>query len=112
MSSPASQTVSQIFKTALDQAALPQGGAGLRFFSARLKEPVEQTVFLEEVRASAFGITGGIRQVWMVVRDDPQSVFYHFQTASFGACWGPDALTGQYTDLGFRDQNPFEMFIA
>jgi len=112
MSSPASQTVSQIFTTALAQAALPQGGAGLRFFSARLKEPVEQTVFLEEVRASAFGITGGIRQVWMVVRDDHQSVFYDFQTASFGACWGPDALTGQYTDLGFRDQNPFEMFIA
>lgn len=112
MPSSTSQTVSRIFKAFLTHAVLPEGNAAIRFVNASLDEPVQQAVLLEEFRASAFGLTGGIRQVWFVVRDDPQSVFYDLQTGSFGACWGPDAATGRYVDLGFRDENPFEMFIA
>lgn len=112
MTSPTSQTVSHIFKTSLTHVVLPEGEAARKFVNASLQEPVEQTVLLEEVRANAFGLCGGTRQVWLVVRDDPQSVFYDVQTESFGACWHPDAASGQYIDLGFRHENPFEMFIA
>jgi hypothetical protein len=112
MTTSTPETVGRIFKTALARHALPDGDAARRFVQARLDEPVEQAVLLEAFRASHLQIAGGIRQVWFVVKDDPQSVFYDVQTNSFGACWGPDAIDGQYLDLGFRDLNPFEMFIA
>lgn len=83
MLSTTSQTVTHIFRASLTHAVLPAGNAAIRFVNASLDEPVEQAVLLEEFRASAVGLSGGIRKVWFVVRDDPQSVFYDFQTESF-----------------------------
>ena len=70
-----------------------------------------ETVFLER---PAVGVsdTPGQRQVYMVCRSEPQSVFWDPVTKNFGCAWGPELPELRYIDLGFRSQDVLEMLSA
>ena len=70
-----------------------------------------EIVFLER---PAIGVSDnpGQRQVYMVCRADPQSVFWDPATESFGCAWGPELPELRYVDLGFRSQDVLEMLSA
>lgn len=67
-------------------------------------------VVLDAVRARHVGKKAGVHQVLLVLQDEPQSVFFDIQCGDFGACWGPDAATGELIDLGFRGDDPVEIY--
>jgi hypothetical protein len=83
-----------------------------RAVSKRLLTPRSIQVSLADFRAPFVGLPEGIYSVWLLLEDDPQSVFYDPATKKFGACWGPDVHTGEIIDLGFRSEDPIEMYIA
>lgn len=112
MNSPTADQILVHIKTALHRAPLPNSDAGKRFARTMLANPELRSVEIEDFRAISLGIAPGTYQVWFITDDSPQSVFYDANLNLFGTCWGPDAKTGKYIDLGFRDENPFEMFLA
>jgi hypothetical protein len=83
-----------------------------RAVSKILSTPKEIQVSLADFRAPFVGLPEGIYAVWLLLEDDPQSVFFDPATEKFGACWGPDVHTGEIVDLGFRSEDPLEMYIA
>ena len=83
-----------------------------RFKSCLLDDPEEANVTLADFRASYLKMKPGNYAVLLVVKDDPQSVFFDPNTGLYGACWGPDIYTGETIDLGFRSDNPAEMYLA
>lgn len=91
---------------------LPNTEIARNFEKIILLDPVEGEVELEAYRAPHIGLPVGFRTVWFIAKDCPQSVFFDPLTGLFGACWGPDAKTGAYVDLGFQGRDPFEMYQA
>ncbi len=83
-----------------------------RAMANKLIEPREIQVSLADFRAPFVGLPEGIYSVWLLVEDSPQSVFYDPLTKKFGASFGPDIYTGENIDLGFRSDDPLEMYIA
>lgn len=81
-----------------------------KFLEGRV-EGESETVFLER---PAIGVIDapGPRQVYMVCRSDPQSVFWDPATRSFGCAWGPELPALRYIDLGFRSKDVLEMLAA
>lgn len=96
----------------LDDSSRASGPSSAHFKSRILEVPEMVTVTLAAYRAPHVGLTPGEHRVWLVVKDDPQSVFYDCATQKFGACWGPDRDTGELIDLGFRSHDPLEMYTA
>lgn len=82
------------------------------FLAHQLDLPEKIEVHLAAFRGTCLGLPEGIRTVWLIIKDSPQSVFYDAFTGSFGACWGPEKDTGSYIDLGFRSDDPIEMYTA
>jgi hypothetical protein len=82
-----------------------------RFRLKTLKEPERVVVDLDVPQARFLGREPGKHAVWLMVKDDPQSVFFDPASGEFGACWGPDATTGEYQDLGARSDGAFEMYV-
>ena len=83
-----------------------------RFKSCLLADPEETTITLADFRASYLKMEPGNYSVLLIVKDDPKSVFFDPNTGLYGACWGPDIYTGETIDLGFRSDDPVEMYLA
>ena len=83
-----------------------------RFRQGVLAAPELISVFVDEPQARFLGRPPGNYEVWLVMKDDPQSVFYDPVSRLFGACWGPDIVTGRFVDLAVRSANPLEMYLA
>ena len=66
----------------------------------------------DEFHAKNLNVAAGECWVWFVTQDDPQSIFFDEVSGLFGCCWGPDNETGGYTDLGYRSQDPVEMYLV
>jgi hypothetical protein len=81
------------------------------FLKARVA-PEQGVVVVEPRHAERLGVTAGTLAVWFITRGDPQSVFFGVTVGKFGAAWGPERETGIDYDLGFRSDDPFEMFMA
>ena len=82
-----------------------------KFVARCLALPEKVSVSLEPFRAPYVSLEPGIHEVWLVVRGDSQSVFYDPINKNFGACWGPVMETGELIDLGFRSDDPYEMYV-
>jgi hypothetical protein len=82
------------------------------FVAGLLEFPEKVIVELADFRAPLLNLQPGQHEVWLVVKGSPQSVFFDPSSSAFGACWGPDKDTGELVDLGFRGDDPFEMYIA
>jgi hypothetical protein len=81
-----------------------------RFVAKTLQREELILVRLDEAQARFLGRQPGEIEVWLLVKDDPQSVFFDPFSADFGACWGPENETGRYHDLGARSDDPFAMY--
>lgn len=82
------------------------------FENARLPLPMPEKMTIDSFHANNLRVAEGERWVWFVTRGDPQSVFFDEESGLFGCCWGPDKVSGGYTDLGFRSQDPVEMYLV
>jgi hypothetical protein len=83
-----------------------------RFLTECLVEPEAGLVKIDEFHARNLGFPPGDHRVWFITRGDPQSVFFDEIANLFGCCWGPDKDTGDYVDLGYRSQDPVEMYLV
>lgn len=82
------------------------------FENSRLPFPTPGTINIDPFHAKNLNLIAGERWVWFVTQGDPQSVFFDESSGLFGCCWGPDQATGGYADLGFRSQDPVEMYLV
>ena len=80
-------------------------------FCAKRVPPELEVVVLEREVAEP-RLSPGLRDVYMICRSDPQSVFFDPETMSFGCAWGPQLPDMKYVDLGFRSQDVLEMLSA
>ena len=103
--------IDEAFRAAIAKPCCKQDTLNLAV-AKRLSVPKNIQVSLADFRAPFVGLPEGIHAVWLLLEDDPQSVFYDPATKKFGACWGPEIETGEYIDLGFRSDDPLEMYIA
>jgi len=83
-----------------------------QFLSVCLPEPEPGLVRLDEFHARLPNQFPGTYAVWFITRGSPQSVFFDECVGLFGCCWGPDRDTGEYSDLGYRSQDPVEMSLV
>jgi hypothetical protein len=81
-----------------------------KFFSACLPIPEVGIVHLDEFHARLPNLHSGDYVVWFITKNSPQSVFFDESSGLFGCCWGPDQDSGEYADLGYRSDDPVEMF--
>lgn len=81
-----------------------------RFAAHRLAIPETASIVLDDPQAQFLQREPGNVTVWLVVKDDPQSVFFDPLSGDFGACWGPDETDGSYRDLGIRSNSAFDAY--
>lgn len=82
-----------------------------QFRNAQLSPPRRESVYLEQAMAGPDGVEGW-QDVWFVTLGQ-QSVFYDEFTQSYGVAWDTLGKNDRwYTDLGFRDDDPLELFNA
>lgn len=82
------------------------------FLHECLPTPVSGVVTVDAFHARNLELDEGHRAVWFITQSDPQSVFFDIGSGRFGTCWGPERGTGIYQDLGFRSDDPVEMFLV
>jgi hypothetical protein len=92
-------------------AAQRQDSLEQKFAASYLSVAEEITVSLADFRAPFVGLEPGDHRVWLVIRTGAQSVFYDPKNRNFGACWGPEIGSGEWLDLGFRSDDPFQMYV-
>ena len=83
-----------------------------QFENSCLPLPLPGLINIDVFHARNLDLAAGERWVWFVMQSDPQSIFFDEASGLFGCCWGPDKETGGYTDLGFRSQDPVEMYLV
>jgi hypothetical protein len=69
-------------------------------------------VLVEEHLAPVLGTSAGPHRVWFITGLASQRVFLDEETGKFGLAWGPDSVTGNYVDLGFRTDDLIDAFLA
>lgn len=74
--------------------------------------PEQGMVMVDQQISLVLGVEVGLRSVWFLTAPGTQRVFFDETSAKFGVAWGPEVVSGEYIDLGFRTDDPIDAYLA
>lgn len=77
-----------------------------------LTKPYQAEVFVDDVHAHRYETAPGAAMVWIVAEQEPKRLCFDPRDRLFHLAFGPVVPSGKWVDVGHRDKNILDVWMA